>query len=120
MAKKPDLQKDAKLRYETMLQLQKELGDNAPTGNDMRKAIAHRIKWGAPIPGRVPPPACRYIKPAGASSSVDEDARIAREKAQIARGFKPAPCWSVNVEARAIRASTLTRIAREKAKARKS
>ena len=110
MAKKPDLQKDAKLRYETMLQLQKELGDNAPTGNDMRKAIAHRIKWGAPIPGRVPPPACRYIKPAGASSSTDE-ARIAREKAQIARGFKPAPCWSVNEDAR---------IAREKAKARKS
>jgi hypothetical protein len=111
MAKKPDLQKDAKLRYETTLQLQKELGDNAPTGNDMRKAIAHRIKWGAPIPGRVPPPACRYIKPAGASWSTDEDARIAREKAQIARGFKPTPCWSVNVEAR---------IAREKAKARKS
>jgi len=106
MAKKPDLQKDAKLRYETMLQLQKELGDNAPTGNDMRKAIAHRIKWGAPIPGRVPPPACRYIKPAGGDAP-----RIAREKAQIARGFKPAPCWSVDVEAR---------IAREKAKARKS
>ena len=111
MAKKPDLQKDAKLRYETMLQLQKELGDNAPTGNDMRKAIAHRIKWGAPIPGRVPPPACRYIKHAAPCWSVNEDARIAREKAQIARGFKPAPCWSVDVEAR---------IAREKAKARKS
>ena len=111
MAKKPDLQKDAKLRYETMLQLQKELGDNAPTGNDMRKAIAHRIKWGAPIPGRVPPPACRYIKHAAPCWSVNEDARIAREKAQIARGFKPAPCWSANEDAR---------IAREKAKARKS